>query len=294
MAIAILAFLLSLLPASLFMWIWYLRRHDRPVPESTIALAFILGLLLVLPAFQLEKMAPVVWERLSPSTVHYYEGALLPLQTVADVLLPALGTFGIVALIEEGIRYVVLLVWFKRSRVVDQVFDGLLIGVAMGLGFATLENTIYFFTLFSQGSFDTLVFVFFLRFMVSTLAHISFGGIMGALLAQGVFSAWGGRGYYVQAFFVTWFLHGLYDWLLGVNQAMYAVLLLLPPLLLLIYWGDRREFLVVAREGRRMLLQPKPPREMESAPTPLRAGLAREASPWNKHAPWLKRGGKIS
>lgn len=284
-SIAILAFLLSLLPACLLIWVWYLRRHDRPVPESTIAWAFILGLFLVLPAFQLEKIAPAVWERLSPSTLHYYDGALLPLQTVQDVLLPALGTFLIVALVEEGLRYVAFLVWFRRSRVIDQVFDGLLIGVATGLGFATLENTIYFFSLFSQGNFDTLVFVFFLRFMVSTLAHVSFGGIMGALLAQGVFSAFEKRRYYIQAFVVTWFLHGLYDWLLGVNQAMYAVLLLLPPLLFLIYWGDRREFLAVAREGRHLLLQQKPPHDAVAV-------VLSSISPWNKYAPWLKGGKK--
>lgn len=285
LSVAILAFLLSLLPAALFIWLWYLRRHDRPVPPASIGLAFVLGMALVLPAFQLEKVAPQVWEYVSPSTVHYYDGALLPLQTLGDVLLPAVGTFFIVALVEEGVRYIVLLVWFHRSRVIDQVFDGLLVGIAMGLGFATLENAIYFFTLFSQGNFDTLVFVFFLRFLVSTLAHISFGGIMGALVAQGVFSVYRAEVYYAQAFLVTWFLHGLYDWLLGVNQAMYAVILLLPPLLMLIYWSDRREFLAVARVGRKMLFMQRPPQDVEAA-------SVQHISPWNKYAPWLKGGRK--
>jgi RsiW-degrading membrane proteinase PrsW (M82 family) len=282
-AIAILAFLLSLLPAGLFLWLWYLRRQQRPVPASAIAVAFILGVMSVVPAFQLEKWAPTVWERLSPSTAHYYDQALLPLQTLADVLLPAVGTFFIVALVEEGVRYLVLLVWFRLSRVVDQVFDGLLVGVACGLGFATLENTIYFFTLFSQGSFDTLVFVFFLRFIISTLAHVGFGGIMGALLARGMFAPFTARHYFLQAFFVTWFLHGLYDWLLVVNQTMYAVVLLVPPLVLLIYWTEHREFLAVSREGRKILLQQKPP--TTTAPVV-------SSSPWNVNAPWLKGGKK--
>jgi protease PrsW len=285
-AIAILAGLLSLLPAGLFLWLWYLRRHDRPVPASAIAIAFLLGVALVLPAFQLEKMAPRLWEYLSPDTVNYYDSALLPLQTVADVLLPAVGTFLIVALVEEGVRYLALLAWFRRSRVVDQVFDGLLIGVAAGLGFATLENTIYFFTLFSQGNFDTLVFVFFLRFMISTLAHVSFGGLMGALLARGVFSHVRAGRFYAQAFFVTWFLHGLYDWLLVINQTLYALVLLVPALLVLIQWGNRREFLAVEREGRQLLAQQKPPADTAAA-------TADGTAPWNKYAPWLK-GGRIS
>lgn len=280
-AIAILAFLLSLLPAGLFMWLWYLRRHERPVPAMIVGLAFVVGIVLVVPAFYLEKQAPLLWERISPSTVHYFDGALLPLQTWQDILLPAVGTFLVVALIEEGVRYLTLFWWLHHSESVDQVFDGMLIGIAMGLGFATLENALYFFQLFSQQSFDTLVFVFFLRFMVSTLAHISFGGIMGALLAQGVFSLYQAKKYYLQAFFITWFLHGAYDWLLGVNQAMYAILILLPSLLLLLFWGDRRDFLVINRDGKKILMEQRPPND--NIPQPY------DDEPWNKNAPWVLR-----
>lgn len=284
-AVAILAFLLSLLPAGLFLWVWYLRHHKRPVSGMSVALAFLSGIVLVYPAFLLERWAGRTWVANWPDTAHYFEGAVLPLQTLGDVLWPALGTFLIVALVEEGLRFLLLLGWFRFSSSVDQVFDGLLIGLAAGLGFATLENTLYFFELFSAGSFNTLVFVFFLRFLVSTIAHVSFGAIMGSLLAKGLFSIYRPRLIIFQAFLWPWFLHGLYDWLLGVNLTLYAVLMLLPALLVVINWAERREFFVVNRAGKEIIVDQQPPHDHAEALRDLHKG---KASAWNKFAPWLR------
>lgn len=285
LALAIIAFLLALLPAGLFLWMWYLRRHDRPVPTQMVALAFGIGLALVVPAFWLEDTTREAWRLVSPGTAHYFEGAVLPLLSPLDILLPALATFLVVALVEEGLRYIVLRIWIRASRQVDQIFDGLVLGVAAGLGFATLENTVYFLNLFQQGSFDTLVFVFFLRFLISTLAHISFGGLMGALIARGVFDLYRPRPYFQLAFFLPWLLHGLYDLLLGINQSLYAVLILLPALAVLIAWSNRREFLTLQRKDGRFLVHGEAPvvaseRVMEKLASSFR-------SPWNKDAPWM-------
>lgn len=286
-SLGIIAFLLSLLPAGLFTWLWYLRRRDRSVPAQAVAIAFFAGLGLVIPAFGFEDFAAQTWLALSPATAHYFAGAVLPLVSLVDIVLPALATFGIVATIEEGLRYVVLRWWIKQSRTIDQVFDGLVVGVALGIGFATLENTFYFLSLFQQGSFDTLVFVFFLRFLISTLAHISFGGLMGALIAQGVFHLYQPKKFYWQAFLLPWFLHGLYDLLLGVDLSFYAVLLLLPGLLVLVQWTKRGDFFSIHRKNGRLLAA-------EEAPQDERLGQARRSrqfnSPWNVNAPWLRGG----
>ncbi len=285
LALAIIAFLLALLPAGLFLWLWYLRRHDRPVPGQTIALAFGVGLALVIPAFWIEDFARGLWQIISPGTVHHFEGAVLPLLSPLDVLLPALATFLIVALTEESLRYIVLRFWVRQSRNIDQVFDGLVLGVAMGIGFATLENTVYFLNLFQQGNFDTLVFVFFLRFMISTLAHISFGGLMGTLIAQGVFDLYSPRRRFLQAFLIPWALHGLYDLLLSVNLSFYAVLTLLPGLAALTLWQNRREFFILQRRDGRFLVHEQPPETRRSRA--IERLTSSFHSPWNKHAPWI-------
>jgi RsiW-degrading membrane proteinase PrsW (M82 family) len=241
---------------------------------------------LVWPAFQLEKWASDVWYQWSPSTAHFFVGAVLPLQGLSDVLWPALGTFLIVALVEEGLRYGLLFTWVRRSKTIDQVFDGLVIGIALGLGFATVENTLYFVDLFAAGNFDVLVFVFFLRFMVSTLAHIGFGGIMGTLLARAVFALYRKWQLYVAAFFLPWFLHGLYDFLLGINQTAYAVLILLPVLIVLVAWVNKRDFFVIERKDGKYLARPFVP---ESYQSKVVKKLFNEfESPWNANAPWLR------
>lgn len=284
-ALAVIAFLLSLLPAGFFIWLWYLRKHSRLTPPSAVAIAFALGLALVLPAFQLEDWSERVWRFVSPSTVHYFAGALLPLQEFSDILFPAIGTFLVVATIEEGTRYLVIRLWLRRSSAVDQVFDGLLVGVAMGLGFATLENTVYFLQLFRSGDYDTLVFVFFLRFIISTLAHVSFAGIMGALVARGIFDMYNGKRYLFQAFLVPWWLHGMYDLLLGISHGLYAVLILLPPLLVLIYWTQRPEFFILHRKAGKFLAVAQAPRAATTED--VQAILRTLESPWNVNAPWL-------
>ena len=285
LALAVIAFLLALLPAGLFLWIWYLRRHDRAVPGQTVALAFGVGLALVIPAFWIEDFIKQMWELAWPATAHYFEGAVLPLLNIRDIIFPALATFLVVALVEEGLRYIVLRLWVRYDKRIDQVFDGLVLGVAAGLGFATLENTVYFLNLFQAGNFDTLVFVFFLRFLISTLAHVTFGGLMGTLIARGNFDLYRPRGWFLQAFLVSWFLHGMYDLLLGLNQSFYAVLILLPGLSVLITWQKRREFFILHRKDGRFLVSEQPPETGQRSV--LRRLQKSFASPWNKHAPWL-------
>lgn len=286
-SVGIVAFLLSLLPAGFFLWIWYLRNRDRSLPASTITQAFLLGMFLVWPAFLLEQKGHELWQLVSPATERYYSGNVLPIIHLQDLLLPAIATFLIVALIEEGLRYLAMRYWMKRSRTIDQVFDGLLIGVAIGLGFATLENTIYFQGLLGEQQLDTLVFVFFLRFIISTLAHISFAGIMGTLIAQGVFHMFRPRDYLLPAFLIPWFLHGLFDLMLGTGFGLYAVILLLPALLTLVLWTTKREFYIVHRSEGKFLVDSHMPEDPSMQA--LKAAVKTEDSPWNIHAPYLNQ-----
>ncbi len=284
---AIIAFLLSILPAGFFLWIWYLRNKDRSLPASTIASAFGLGMLIVWPAFLFEQKAHELWKIISPATERYYGGNVLPIINLQDLLLPALATFFIVALIEEGLRYAALTFWIKRSKTIDQVFDGLLMGVAAGLGFATLENTLYFNNLLGDQQFDTLVFVFFLRFIISTLAHISFGGIMGTMIARGAFHMFRPKDYLIPAFLIPWFLHGLFDLMLGTGFGMYAVISLVPALITLILWTTNREFYIVHRKDGKFLAVSHMPDDPSMRA--LEEAVKTEHSPWNAHAPWLNQ-----
>lgn len=286
-AIAIIAFLLALLPAGFFVWLWYLRRQDKSVPGTVMATALGAGMILVPAAFWLEHLAQDLWGSVSPLTFHYFSTDTKALFDWRDALFPALAAFGIVATVEEGLRYILLRAWFRVSRTLNQLFDGLVIGVGVGVGFATLENTLYFLELFRGENFDTLVFVFFLRFAISTLAHVSFSGLMGVWLARHTFEYLDGKRYAIMAFVFPWLMHGLFDWCLTIGLSMYAVLTLLAPMLVLITWAGRREMFVVQRKNGQMLASGEPVRSKEvQAVTKL---LQTQDSPWNKYAPWLSR-----
>ncbi len=284
-SIAIVAFLLSLLPAGFFLWMWYLRSKTRSVPASTIAIAFGIGLLLVEPAYWLEQKADQLWGIISPATEHYYGGAVLPLLSPVDILLPAFATFLIVAPIEEGLRYVGMRLWMRRSKKINQVFDGLLIGVGVGLGFSTLENTLYFHDLLNSQQYDTLVFVFFLRFIISTLAHVCFAGLMGTLMAQGTLQMFRSNKFFIPAFVIPWMLHGLFDLLLGIGYGFYAICILIAALLVLISCAMKREFSIIHRQDGIFLEKPYAPESPDMAI--LKRALQVVDSPWNINAPWL-------
>lgn len=287
-ALGIIAFLLSLLPAGVFVWLWYLRRRDRALPASLVGAAFVGGIILVIPAFWLEDLAATTWNTFFPATSHYFAGTSLPVLNLQDVFLLIIGTFFVVAVVEEGVRYILLRTWLRfAKRSVDQIFDGLVLGVAVGVGFATLENTLYFLNLFREGSYDALVFVFFLRFLISTLAHISFAGIMGTLLARDMFEFLAGRRFAYAAFFIPWFMHGLFDWLLAVQLGFYAVLLLLPPILTLTWWANRPDSFVIHRRGGTLLPAGEAQENVEERT--VKKVVEAMSSPWNKYAPWLNR-----
>ena len=109
---------------------------------------------------------------------------------------------------------------------------------------------------------------------------------MGALVARGWFAIYGRGRIMAIAFIVSWFMHGLYDWLLGVQQTMYAVLLLLIPLLTLVTWINRRDFFAIHRAGGRLLVSEKPPVSYKGNLQEKR--IHKFENPWNQSS-WLTR-----
>ncbi|MCC7569942.1 PrsW family intramembrane metalloprotease [Candidatus Micrarchaeota archaeon] len=111
----------------------------------------------------------------------------LILQSIFSVVLPfeiclmLIGSVGIAPLVEEifkslGVVLVIL------TPEVDNALDGALYGGTVGLGFAFIENWIYF---TSQPITDSAswIFLVLLRGMLSTLGHLVFTGTTGAVLA---------------------------------------------------------------------------------------------------------------
>ncbi len=229
-SLVVLAALLSLLPVVLLFWIYYLREREPSVSSRVVTRFFAAGMFTVLPAIILESGAHAVTQEVSPILAGAFFTEFFAVRNVPELLLAFVVAFGVVALVEEGFRFLVLRFIFRRSAELDQVVDGLQVGVASGIGFAFVENTLYFLRLFQRLDFNTLAVVFFLRFLISTFGHISFGGVMGVELARATASPLDRRSRLWRAFLIPWVLHGLFDVLLSIRLSAYTVLFLLLPL----------------------------------------------------------------
>lgn len=120
--LAVVTLLLTVLPALwLFQWIYHQDLH--PEPRADLWITFLLGMLTVLPITGIELLANVA----TP-----YVNGLFP-----NALWTA---FGVAALPEEALKFLVLALFCTRRRAFDEPMDGVVYGVVVALGFALAEN----------------------------------------------------------------------------------------------------------------------------------------------------------
>ncbi len=151
------AFLGGLIPA--LFWLWFWLREDREKPESylLIALAFIGGMMVVPIALPLQQLA-----------LQAYSGDNLVLVWVT---------------IEEVLKYSAALLIILWNNAVDEPIDVIIYMIAVALGFAALENTLFIFNaLDATGTASSLV-TGKLRFVGATLLHVLASGTVGACVA---------------------------------------------------------------------------------------------------------------
>jgi RsiW-degrading membrane proteinase PrsW (M82 family) len=95
----------------------------------------------------------------------------------------SLGAAFLVGLIEEGCKIAAVILLARKIRHTSQM-DGLLLGGAVGMGFAALESTGYAFTalLISQGHISASLTATVLRGLLAPFGHGVWTGILGAVL----------------------------------------------------------------------------------------------------------------
>ncbi len=176
---------------------FYERRHLSSLGLPTVAMAFVYGGLLgVLAASILE-----------PFFIRQMD---------------VIGTLK-VGFIEEFAKILGVIVIARRRRH-DAEMDGLILGAAVGMGFAALESNGYAFTAFlsSHGSLSATVFVTLLRGILSPLGH----GTWTAILASVLFRESKDRRFRIDlpvigAYILVSVLHALWD---GLPQTISPVL----------------------------------------------------------------------
>ncbi len=128
----------------------------------------------------------------------------------------------VVGLIEEFTKILGVLA-IARHRRHDAELDGLILGAAAGMGFASMESSGYAFVAFlgSGGNLSLMVGVTLLRGILSPIGHATWTAILASVLfresAAGRFRI---NGKVVRAYLTVVILHGLWDGLPGVISAM--------------------------------------------------------------------------
>jgi len=161
---AIIASVVAFVPAIIYLFplIW-LDRYD-PEPLWLLAIAFAWGALVaVLVSFVINTVFGVaVGMAVSPEAG----------QAVGAVLSAPIFEEG-----SKGIGLVLLLVFFRKSF--DDILDGIVFAGVIALGFATVENVLYYGRALGAGGFGALAVIFFLRGILSPFAHVSFTAMTG-------------------------------------------------------------------------------------------------------------------
>ena len=176
--------LLAVIPAILLVIHFYRRNRQKPEPKALIVKTFFLGFLIVLPAALLE------W------------GVSRWAQEYRGVFRNLVEAFIVVALVEEGLKLVVVKLFLFNRKEFSTMANGLAYTITASLGFACFENIMH-----SFGSPLILI----IRGFTAVPLHAFASGIMGYCIGKARYfpGHWMLRG--LTAAVV---IHGLYDFFL--------------------------------------------------------------------------------
>lgn len=156
----------------------------------------------------------------------------VPVAIIIDLLLPqadmtSLGgalynAFISAGLVEELSKFLFLLLLIRTTKAFDEPFDGIVYATCIGLGFAGLENIMYL------AGADDMISTALMRDTFSVPGHFCFQAVMGYYVAKAVFGPQAKRNKnYMLAVAVPVAMHGIFDALLMVAEAMEMGLLVL-------------------------------------------------------------------
>lgn len=204
---------------------WYIYRMDKYEREAPLPLiiTFLLGAAITYPVLKIETWASdFAW--LEPG----------------GLLVTVFSSFIVVALTEEGVKYLALLAYPFRSVFFNEPMDGIVYAVMIGMGFATLENVLYA----TQFGMETTL----LRAFTAVPAHAAFAVIMGYFCGRAKFASTlaGQRRLLWLGFLAPLAIHGVYDFF--ILQESYDRLVILALVVLGASLVLSRELLLLQQE----------------------------------------------
>lgn len=175
-------------PAVALMTFIYLSKRIELEPLPLIIRMFIIGVIMVFPL----------------TFIQY------AFETEGLFQTPFLKSFFLAGSLEEFFKWFFLLFVAYRHSAFDHHYDGIIYGVSISLGFATIENIIY---IFSNGIEIAL-----LRALFPVSSHALFGIIMGYYIGKAKFFESKTKLSLALGLFIPIVLHSSYDYLITVLE----------------------------------------------------------------------------
>ncbi|MCO5232391.1 MAG: PrsW family intramembrane metalloprotease [Chitinophagales bacterium] len=189
--------LFTILPTALIIGYIYSKDKYEKEPAKTLIYAFLLGVVSVLSVFPVTEAFEFV-----TGSFTYSRFQLL------------LYVFIIIALVEELVKFYFLRFVMYKHKDFNEPIDGIVYGVLIGMGFATLENIFYV----MEGGMSVAI----ARMFTAVPAHATFGIVMGYFVGKAKFNEESAIKESLLGLFAATFMHGVYDYLL--MQEIYSLL----------------------------------------------------------------------
>ncbi|MBT8259379.1 MAG: PrsW family intramembrane metalloprotease [Bacteroidia bacterium] len=184
--------ILALSPGAAIMIYMYLQDRHEPEPISQLAISFGYGVLSMLLATGITYLV--------------YKNIHFDKESFSDMAIKA---FFVVAVIEEGAKFLFIRGILYPNNNFNEPFDGIIYSLMVGMGFALTENLIYVF----KGDGGTAL----VRMFTAVPAHAVFAVIMGFFLGEAKLEHRHTFLYGLTAYVAATLLHGVYDYFLFIS-----------------------------------------------------------------------------
>ena len=195
---------LAVIPSIILCMFVYKMDVVEKEPTAMLIRLFFLGAIITVPAAFFEKTIIQVF-----SIGH------------SDYISSFILSFGVIALVEEGYKFLILALGTWRNKNFDHKYDAIVYAVFISLGFATLENILY---VNSNGGEVAA-----LRAVISVPAHAFYAVSSGYFLGHAKqFSHQKNKGkkilYIFLSILIPILLHGTFDYLLFLENEVFLVI----------------------------------------------------------------------
>lgn len=202
---AVVIFLVSLLPGIFYLWLIWRQDKYEPEPGRWVAIVFFLGMLSAFPAGLIEALVDFF-------IYPFWNGALH-----GDIKSVVISSFLIIAPVEEFCKVWPMILIATNRRIFNEPMDALIYGCSASLGFASLENSVY--TLWAGSP------TFLIRAFFAFPAHVFCASMWGWGFGMWRFRMRGFKGFsvFLASFIFSVLFHGFYDSLILSKRAALIV-----------------------------------------------------------------------